>query len=114
MADSYAKNGKLRFVITEHFSLHFLIFLWLIVLSLFDLIIYVFPWHTCHKIQFNRYTVVRSKEKETLLTLIEGKSSIFEFPFTMKCFLYDVGKIFKKFSRFIVARLTLGRRALFV
>ena len=74
-----------------------------------DLIIYVFPWHTCHKIQFNRYTVVRSKEKETLLTLIEGKSSIFEFPFTMNCFLYDVGKIFKKFSRFIVARWTLGR-----
>ena len=82
----------------------FFIFLWLIVLSLSDLIIYVFPWHTCHKIQFNRYTVDISKERETLVTLIEGKNSIFEFPFTMNCFLYDVGKIFKKFSRFIVYR----------
>ena len=34
IADSYAKNGKLRYVKTEHFSLHFFIFLWLIVLSL--------------------------------------------------------------------------------
>ena len=33
IANSYAKNGKLRYVKTEHFSLHFLIFLWLIVLS---------------------------------------------------------------------------------
>ena len=111
IADSYAKKRKIAQCENRRFLVAFSYFL-MAYCTTSDLIIYVFPWHTwhtCHKIQFNRYMVVISKEKETLLTLIEGKSSIFEFPFTMKCFLYDVGKIFKKFSRFIVARWTLSR-----
>ena len=92
---------------TEHFFFRFLIFVWLIVLSPTSLFTF-FPWHTCHKIQFNRYTVVISKEEENILTLIERKSSIFEFPFTMICFVLNIGKIFKKIVDLLLRNIKMN------